>query len=304
MTFDISNFSHSNTTKKASKSIKRGRVHKRTTSSVSVSSFSSSGSSSTGLSFSPVSSPKTRKQSLSTQKLPRSSQPIKNTASEIERLESELNFTYDSLANVNVMFDSLRNAYSTCKPEIEKNKTETRLGAMEKELLAAYDDVGLQVIHLERQLVKLEKRLLEVRAEQQQEQQKQQKQQKQQQVINIKPIEVQQCEPTICEQEIDQKLYLATPPPCAYDCPQLSPSQPKAQAELIDSWTTPIELSYPVFSSNEDLYSKHPLYVPSCSESPYYSPLPSYSYAPTSFWGDYIPTWSSNANIIYAPSTL
>ncbi|KAI7871569.1 hypothetical protein BDF14DRAFT_1693423, partial [Spinellus fusiger] len=82
---------------------------------------------------------------------------------EIDQLVSELSFSYDALANINVMFDSLHNAYTTCRPEIEKNMTATRLGDMEKELLAAYDDVGLQVIHLERQIAKLESRFLLVK---------------------------------------------------------------------------------------------------------------------------------------------
>ncbi|KAF7723457.1 hypothetical protein EC973_002010 [Apophysomyces ossiformis] len=137
----ISNPSSSPSSKKSFKwtaqritSPKSGRVHKRTPSNAS----------------SKISSPKVNK--------------VKQMqGSEIERLESELAFTYDSLATITVMFDSLRLAYANCKNEIEKSKSETRLGEMEKELLTAYDDLGLQVTHLEREIIKLEKRLMEIR---------------------------------------------------------------------------------------------------------------------------------------------
>lgn len=118
--------------------VKSGRVHKRTSSSSSASTVSSS-------------------RSRHINKKPQTPQE------EIKRLESEIVFTYDTVATITVMFDSLRNAYATCKPEIDRNFSETRLSAMEKELLASYDDLGLQVTHLERQIVKLEKRLMELR---------------------------------------------------------------------------------------------------------------------------------------------
>ncbi|KAG0180163.1 hypothetical protein DFQ29_001141 [Apophysomyces sp. BC1021] len=94
---------------------------------------------------------------------PKSSKAKRVHGSEIERLESELAFTYDSLATINVMFDSLRLAYANCKAEIDKSKSETRLGEMEKELLTAYDDLGLQVVHLERQIIKLERQLSQIK---------------------------------------------------------------------------------------------------------------------------------------------
>ncbi|ORY99151.1 hypothetical protein BCR43DRAFT_488807 [Syncephalastrum racemosum] len=132
-------FKWSNTTaSNANGRVKSGRVHKRTSSSSSASTVSSS-------------------RSRHINKKPMTPQE------EIKRLESEIIFTYDTVATITVMFDSLQNAYATCKPEIDRNYSETRLSAMEKELLASYDDLGLQVTHLERQIVKLEKRLIELR---------------------------------------------------------------------------------------------------------------------------------------------
>ncbi|CAO3589667.1 unnamed protein product [Absidia cylindrospora] len=69
-------------------------------------------------------------------------------------LEDELDYTQDSLATLNVMFGSLRQAYVTGEPQLTHHPT--RLGAMEKELLSAYDDLELQVIHLDRHIQKLE----------------------------------------------------------------------------------------------------------------------------------------------------
>ncbi|KAG2218084.1 hypothetical protein INT45_004833 [Circinella minor] len=120
--------------------VKSGRVHKRT---------GSTGSSSSRSSQSSIGS-------LS-KKQPSSS-------SEIARLESEITFTYDAFATVTVMFDSLQHAYASSKAEMDKSRNATRLSEKEKELLAAYDDLGLQVVHLERQVVKLEKRLMELRS--------------------------------------------------------------------------------------------------------------------------------------------
>lgn len=83
---------------------------------------------------------------------------------EIEKLQSELEFTYDTVATITVHFESLHHAYMCSKPELDKSKSATRLGEMEKELLTAYDDLGLQVNHLERKISKLEKRLSQLRA--------------------------------------------------------------------------------------------------------------------------------------------
>ncbi|KAG2210460.1 hypothetical protein INT47_002402 [Mucor saturninus] len=82
---------------------------------------------------------------------------------EIERLQNELEFTYDTVATITVHFESLHHAYTSSKPALDKAKNATRLGEMEKELLTAYDDLGLQVNHLERKITKLEKRLEQLR---------------------------------------------------------------------------------------------------------------------------------------------
>ncbi|CAO3630284.1 unnamed protein product [Cunninghamella echinulata] len=82
---------------------------------------------------------------------------------EMERLSSELQFTYDSLATIIVHFDSLQLAYTSSKPDLDKDYSATRLTPKEKELLAAYDDLGLQVVHLDRKIKKLEARLSELR---------------------------------------------------------------------------------------------------------------------------------------------
>ena len=82
-----------------------------------------------------------------------------DTRKEIARLENELEFTYDTVATITVHFESLYHAYTSSKSELDRTRSETRLGEMEKELLTAYDDLGLQVTHLERKIAKLEKRL-------------------------------------------------------------------------------------------------------------------------------------------------
>ncbi|KAI8330742.1 hypothetical protein BC941DRAFT_440060 [Chlamydoabsidia padenii] len=90
-------------------------------------------------------------------------QPKKAPQTEMDRLASELAFTYDALATISVHFDSLQLAYTSCQADLKKNYCATRLGPKEKELLAAYDDLGLQVVHLERKIKKLETRLQELR---------------------------------------------------------------------------------------------------------------------------------------------
>jgi hypothetical protein len=82
---------------------------------------------------------------------------------EIARIEKELAFTYDTIATITVHFESLHHAYTSSKQELDKIKAATRLSEMEKELLTAYDDLGLQVNHLERKITKLEKRITELK---------------------------------------------------------------------------------------------------------------------------------------------
>ncbi|KAI9268850.1 hypothetical protein BDA99DRAFT_502802 [Phascolomyces articulosus] len=141
----VSNNNNNKTFKWASpQRVKSGRVHKRTGSNVSSSSRSS------------TSSLGSKKSS--------SSSSHHSSSNAISRLESEITFTFDTFATVTVMYDSLQHAYASSKEEMEKTRNATRLSEKEKELLAAYDDLGLQVVHLERQVVKLEKRLAELRS--------------------------------------------------------------------------------------------------------------------------------------------
>ena len=81
----------------------------------------------------------------------------------LPELEEELEHSLDSLTAVTVMFDSLRHAYTACKSEIDQSSTATRLGDMERELLTAYDDLGIQVRQLGRHISKLEKQIKELR---------------------------------------------------------------------------------------------------------------------------------------------
>ncbi|KAI8888686.1 hypothetical protein K501DRAFT_282745 [Backusella circina FSU 941] len=88
-----------------------------------------------------------------------------NKGNAFESLLSELAFSYDSLATINVMFNSLRHAYASCDI-MKKDKEEhgiVRLGDRERELLAAYDDLGLQVSHLEKKIALLESRLIQLK---------------------------------------------------------------------------------------------------------------------------------------------
>ncbi|KAI8329863.1 hypothetical protein BC941DRAFT_442086 [Chlamydoabsidia padenii] len=86
---------------------------------------------------------------------------------QMERLASELAFTNDTLATISVHFNSLLLAYTSSQADLNKHYCATRLGPKEKELLAAYDDLGLQVVHLERKIKVLESRLQELRSEKQ-----------------------------------------------------------------------------------------------------------------------------------------
>ncbi|KAI8980287.1 hypothetical protein BDB01DRAFT_797214 [Pilobolus umbonatus] len=83
---------------------------------------------------------------------------------ETEALQNELEFTYDSLATISVHFESLHHAYISSKAELDKSKSATRLGEKEKELLTAYDDLGLQVNHLEKKLEKINKRMEQLKS--------------------------------------------------------------------------------------------------------------------------------------------
>ncbi|KAI7855727.1 hypothetical protein BDC45DRAFT_505730 [Circinella umbellata] len=89
------------------------------------------------------------------------SQYNKQVVKSLPELEDELEHSLDSLTAVTVMFDSLRHAYTTCKSEIDQSSTPTRLGDMERELLTAYDDIGIQVRQLGRHIGKLEKQIKE-----------------------------------------------------------------------------------------------------------------------------------------------
>ncbi|KAI8089269.1 uncharacterized protein BX664DRAFT_332596 [Halteromyces radiatus] len=93
------------------------------------------------------------------------SNPAKPPKSEMERLESELAFTLDSLATLSVHFQSLQSAYISSQADLKEQYCPTRLGPKEKELLAAYDDLGLQVVHMERKIKKLETRLQQLAQE-------------------------------------------------------------------------------------------------------------------------------------------
>jgi hypothetical protein len=108
--------------------------------------------------------PGCRIQKQATRRLSKSnSAPTPLGTTEMERLASELAFTYDHLATISVHFESLQLAYT--QADLNEHYSATRLGPKEKELLAAYDDLGLQVVHLERKIQTLEARLQELRAQ-------------------------------------------------------------------------------------------------------------------------------------------
>lgn len=72
----------------------------------------------------------------------------------LNELEDEFAYTQETLATVNIMFDSLKQTFIDYEPHLKPNVT--RLCEKEKELLSAYDDLELQVIHLKRHINKLE----------------------------------------------------------------------------------------------------------------------------------------------------
>lgn len=77
-----------------------------------------------------------------------------------DSLITELEFSYDCLATINVIYTSLHHAYSDSKGSIEQQGNGTRLCDMEKELLIAYDDLSLQINHLEKNIIKMEQKLI------------------------------------------------------------------------------------------------------------------------------------------------
>ncbi|KAL9560495.1 hypothetical protein PS6_000097 [Mucor atramentarius] len=88
-----------------------------------------------------------------------------NTAeSQFNGLITELEFSYDCLATINVVYTSLRHAYSDSRWSIEQQGNVTRLCDMEKELLIAYDDLSLQISQLEKSIVKMEQKLIRLKS--------------------------------------------------------------------------------------------------------------------------------------------
>jgi uncharacterized coiled-coil protein SlyX len=83
---------------------------------------------------------------------------------EIKRLEKELAFSCDTLATIVVMIESLQRAYDTCGPDQSQGRT--RLNAAERELLAEYDDLELQMSHLEKKIAQMEAQLTELKGSQ------------------------------------------------------------------------------------------------------------------------------------------
>lgn len=81
---------------------------------------------------------------------------------EIKRLEKELAFSCDTLATIVVMIESLQRAYDSRRPD-QPMKGLTRLDAVERELLAEYDDLDLQMSHLEKKINKMEAKLSDLK---------------------------------------------------------------------------------------------------------------------------------------------
>ncbi|KAI7867735.1 hypothetical protein BDF14DRAFT_1801322 [Spinellus fusiger] len=135
------------------------RVHKRNVSSTST--WSNHSRTTTGSSFSSVGSLVDLNAATPTP------QPPTKPTSEVERLETELAYAYDAIATITVHFESLLSAYKNSKADVDKSASATRLCPMEKELLAAYDDLGLQVTHLERKIETFETKLASLRTTEQ-----------------------------------------------------------------------------------------------------------------------------------------
>lgn len=93
-----------------------------------------------------------------------SSRRIKIKPNDFEDLMSQLDYSYDALATINVIFDSLRHTYTNCKSKIEQQMTNVRLCDMEKELLIAYDDLNLQIINLEKNILLMEEKMIQLKS--------------------------------------------------------------------------------------------------------------------------------------------
>ncbi|KAI8638807.1 hypothetical protein BD408DRAFT_435729 [Parasitella parasitica] len=87
-----------------------------------------------------------------------------STKATYDNLLTELEFSCDCLATINVVYESLRHAYSDGKCDIEQQGNDARLCDMEKELLIAYDDLNLQINHLEKNIIKMEQRLIKLKS--------------------------------------------------------------------------------------------------------------------------------------------
>ncbi|GAB5590413.1 hypothetical protein Unana1_05313 [Umbelopsis nana] len=81
---------------------------------------------------------------------------------EIRRLEKELTFSCDTLATIVVMIESLQRAYDSRRPD-QPILGKTRLDAAERELLAEYDDLDLQMSHLEKKIALMETELADLK---------------------------------------------------------------------------------------------------------------------------------------------
>ncbi|GAN10684.1 hypothetical protein MAM1_0387c10229 [Mucor ambiguus] len=84
--------------------------------------------------------------------------------SEFEDLITELEYSYDCLATINVVYTSLRHTYAESKWSIEQQGHATRLCDMEKELLIAFDDLNLQTNQLEKSIIKMEQKLIRLKS--------------------------------------------------------------------------------------------------------------------------------------------
>ncbi|KAI8368598.1 hypothetical protein EDC96DRAFT_504907 [Choanephora cucurbitarum] len=78
---------------------------------------------------------------------------------DMDDIQSDLDYACDSLASIQVVYDSLKHTYLGCQNKIEQHKANTRLCDMEKELLIAYDDISLQVAHLKKDIARIEKEM-------------------------------------------------------------------------------------------------------------------------------------------------
>ncbi|CAM0142073.1 hypothetical protein VKS41_004223 [Umbelopsis sp. WA50703] len=91
-----------------------------------------------------------------------SSTEIDHNTSDIKRMEKELAFSNDTLATIVVMIESLQRAYDSRLPD-QPMEGRTRLNAAERELLAEYDDLDLQMSHLEKKISAMETALAQLK---------------------------------------------------------------------------------------------------------------------------------------------